>query len=1161
MKSDFLKKIIAVTVISTTMGSFLSTSASAIDFSTWQTMNGQSSGNWKQYNGKWYFYNYSGILQTGWINDKGQWYYTDANGVMQTGVIQVNGNTYLLAENGAMQTGKVFLNGTYYNFDENSGVAIGSNIPVPEKAYNTSGESTMAYTNNQVAEDDDSSPSDPNTVARDPQNLTKYNVIFRDDDGDYLRTKSIEKGEKIDLYTPTKSGYEFVEWNTKEDGDGKEYDAEDSITVNKDITLYAQWDEEDSDSTSSSDDVLVEEIVISSDSSKISTAAGTLQMSAEVLPIDASETGVTWSVEAGTGKATISDSGLLTASANGTVIVVATAKDSSGVTGRYNITISGQSSSDSGSSGGDSGGDSSTTTGGTITAFDSNAQLTDVVLSQDQNIVDLALLKASGKLPTTATVACSLSDGTVENVEIPISSWSGTFDGTQVGTYVLTATLGSLPTGYTTSATLPKPTIDVVVQTAQTDGRTPITGVAQIDTINLTSDKHIMNTALLNSSGILPSTVTLNYAGGTVTADVESWSCTNADSSAFDGSTGTKNLVAEIDVPAGYVLPSTITATATLNVTVKQTANIDSLVAVVDDTGFIFSYALNDTLDLSNLVVKVKYNDGTYGNISYSDFSDNSITTPGYFQGYPLTSLSDGFTIPVTYNGKSVYTDKITVSQAVSPTVTTSSSVVYDGSKSSNDDATFSYTLGTGTKKASGIQSVTLNGVSWTLNDQYTIDTTNKLIKINADALKDYYENVVNSTPSTYVLNVVFTPVSGTTTLKPASNPTIHFISTPDAPSGITLATSGITAKDNTIRLLGLESSVQYEYCVVTTGGSASWTSAKSFTATTTYKELTDTNFVAGNELYIRKKSTTDGSGATNPASSALGPITILSENIGRTLSTTKAITAFSVNYAGTDYAGTITEGSSSGTIKVIVPTVMTEDSNGKVTSSVEMPVTNLTASYTTTGKSINGPFTDFTNSVTYIVTAEDGSTRNYVVTVLRTQPQATVVRSDTFTYTTSTVDANNVTTTTSASVNILTDGYEKSGLVINSIKDGIVKITVPESSSFTDDQKKALEYIRKLTASTNPQIAYVGMKFTPETSTTPTKVKIATSLEGLKTASSVTLGSSNMLSGEYFEAIPAVAYDGSSWSKIESNTIKYYQWIDSKGNILGYTSLNIIVE
>ena len=67
---------------------------------------------------------------------------------------------------------------------------------------------------------------------------------------------------------------------------------------------------------------------------------GTLAMSAAVLPANATDATVTWSVAAGTGTATIGAStGVLTATGVGTVTVTATAHDASGKTGTEVITV------------------------------------------------------------------------------------------------------------------------------------------------------------------------------------------------------------------------------------------------------------------------------------------------------------------------------------------------------------------------------------------------------------------------------------------------------------------------------------------------------------------------------------------------------------------------------------------------------------------------------------------------------------------------------------------------------------------------------------------------------------------------------------------------------------------------------------------------------
>jgi uncharacterized membrane protein len=78
------------------------------------------------------------------------------------------------------------------------------------------------------------------------------------------------------------------------------------------------------------------------DVSEIKVMAGTLQMTAEILPANADIKQVVWSVENGTGEATISEAGLLTAVKDGQVVVKATTTDGSNLVGEKTITISGQ---------------------------------------------------------------------------------------------------------------------------------------------------------------------------------------------------------------------------------------------------------------------------------------------------------------------------------------------------------------------------------------------------------------------------------------------------------------------------------------------------------------------------------------------------------------------------------------------------------------------------------------------------------------------------------------------------------------------------------------------------------------------------------------------------------------------------------------------------
>lgn len=86
--------------------------------------------------------------------------------------------------------------------------------------------------------------------------------------------------------------------------------------------------------------VEVTSIVVTSDSG-IETVdiGGNLAMVATVLPINAVDASVTWSVIAGTGTASIDISGVVTGLTEGTVTVRATANDGSGVYGELEINV------------------------------------------------------------------------------------------------------------------------------------------------------------------------------------------------------------------------------------------------------------------------------------------------------------------------------------------------------------------------------------------------------------------------------------------------------------------------------------------------------------------------------------------------------------------------------------------------------------------------------------------------------------------------------------------------------------------------------------------------------------------------------------------------------------------------------------------------------
>lgn len=168
--------------------------------------------------------------------------------------------------------------------------------------------------------------------------------------------------------------------------------------------------------------------------STITTNGGTLQMIATVLPSNATDTTVTWSVTNGTGSATISGAGLLTASTNGTVTVTATANDSSGVFGDKVITISNQTILVTSISVDGQGGDSTISTlGGSLqmiaTVLPSNAKDTSVTWSVTNGsgsatISGTGLLTASTDGTVTVTATANDSSGVFGDKVVTISNQS-----------------------------------------------------------------------------------------------------------------------------------------------------------------------------------------------------------------------------------------------------------------------------------------------------------------------------------------------------------------------------------------------------------------------------------------------------------------------------------------------------------------------------------------------------------------------------------------------------------------------------------------------------------------------------------------------------------------------------------------------------------------
>jgi uncharacterized protein YjdB len=83
-------------------------------------------------------------------------------------------------------------------------------------------------------------------------------------------------------------------------------------------------------------------INISNQMATITTNKGTYQITATILPANATDKSLTWVITSGMGNANLTQTGLVTAVNNGTVTVKATANDGSGVFGTLDIVITNQ---------------------------------------------------------------------------------------------------------------------------------------------------------------------------------------------------------------------------------------------------------------------------------------------------------------------------------------------------------------------------------------------------------------------------------------------------------------------------------------------------------------------------------------------------------------------------------------------------------------------------------------------------------------------------------------------------------------------------------------------------------------------------------------------------------------------------------------------------
>ncbi|MCL6557476.1 MAG: Ig-like domain-containing protein [Firmicutes bacterium] len=358
----------------------------------------------------------------------------------------------------------------------------------------------------------------------------------------------------------------------------------------------------------------------------ITTNGGTLQMYADVQPANADITTVTWSVSepdgtTATTKATISSTGLLkaagNASANGDVLVKATASDGSGVAGTMTVHISGQ------------------------------IDLVTSITVTGQNGAS-AITTNGGTLQMVATVSPSTANQTV--------TWAVyAADGTS-STNLATISAG----GLLTASGLAGNNGDVVVKATATDG----SGVSGTKTINISNQtgpalaelriEGTLRESMVAGQSIDLSTVAKVYGKYTGSQDWVllttgfTWVSSNPAAASVSGSnvTATGKGTADIYVQSGSVISSKTTVSVEYPLSVEfiaQDLNGNQVTTNNLAAGGTYNFVakINGALATADnvlLIVQLKDNNGVVYNIG--SMLDKNVTA------YNNKELSAGFKLP-----------------------------------------------------------------------------------------------------------------------------------------------------------------------------------------------------------------------------------------------------------------------------------------------------------------------------------------------------------------------------------------------------------------------------------------------------------------------------------------------------------------------------------
>ena len=140
------------------------------------------------------------------------------------------------------------------------------------------------------------------------------------DGGDETAVQKIALGiaAELDANSFARPGYIFTGWNTQQDGTGTSYEEGQEVTLAENITLYAQWEEVQVPGMAT-----VPDTAVALDKTELSLEPGqTAKLKATLTPADATYKYIFWT-SSDEAVATVTDSGLVTALADGTATVTA----------------------------------------------------------------------------------------------------------------------------------------------------------------------------------------------------------------------------------------------------------------------------------------------------------------------------------------------------------------------------------------------------------------------------------------------------------------------------------------------------------------------------------------------------------------------------------------------------------------------------------------------------------------------------------------------------------------------------------------------------------------------------------------------------------------------------------------------------------------------